>query len=88
MSGLVYALALFGCSDDATICEKLSAEAQMYDSRVACELAVNDALSSDMVMRADHPSVIAKCMTKGTYLVMDDGSIDLTKANVRLAARD
>ncbi|MEZ5742469.1 MAG: hypothetical protein R3D89_01730 [Sphingomonadaceae bacterium] len=88
MNGLIYALALFGCSDDATFCERLEAHAPAFESRVACELAVDAAMQRDIVRRADHPSVVAKCMPQGTLLVMGDKPVDLTRSKVRLAVRD
>lgn len=86
MSGLIYALALFGCSDDATFCERLADQAKTYESRVACEMAVTLEMDSDLVRRADHPTVIGKCMTKAQLVRLGDGPVSLVDNPVRLAA--
>ena len=83
MSTLVYALALFGCSDDATICERINAEMPRFESRVACDVAATNAVVSDEAMRSDHPTVIAECMPEGQLLAMGTGMVDLTQANKR-----
>ena len=88
MSGLIFALALFGCSDDATYCERLSDKAQTYESRVACNMASVLELNSDAALRADYPTVIAKCMRNGQLVKLGDGPVDLANRPVRLANRD
>ena len=87
MSALVYALALFGCSDDATICERLSEQAQSYESRVQCEMAMTGAFESTMVRRADYPTVIGRCMDRGHWAKLGDKPVDLSQPVVRLATR-
>lgn len=88
MSTLVYALALFGCSDDATLCERLSDRAQDFDSRAKCEMAFEQAFESDLVLTADYPAVIARCMPKGELSRLGSRPLDLSKPAVRLASRD
>lgn len=88
MSGLIYALALFGCSDDATFCERLSDKAQSHETRAACEMELVTALESNLSLRADYPTVIAKCMPKGSLLALGKGPVDLSGREVRLAARE
>ena len=88
MSGLVYALALFGCSDDATICERLSDKAQSFESRVQCEMALTGAFESDLVRRADYPTVVGRCMDRGHWAKLGNQPLDLSEPTVRLAARD
>ena len=87
MSALVYALALFGCSDDATICERLSDKAQTYESRVQCELAMTGAFDSAMVRQADYPTVMGRCMDRGHWTKLGDKPVDLSQPVVRLASR-
>ena len=85
MSGLIYALALFGCSDDATACERLSDKAQTYESRVACQMAAVTELQGDVAMRADFPTVIGKCMTQGQLVQLGDKPVNLNRVSERLA---
>lgn len=62
MSSTVFALLLFGCSDDGSACQRLAAQPKYYDSQVMCEADVDFALSSEVSLRADYPSVVAKCV--------------------------
>ena len=87
MSALVYALALFGCSDDATVCERLSDNAQSFQSRLQCEMAMRDAFDSPLVRRADYPTVIGRCMNLGRWAKLGDEPVDLSQPAVRLAVR-
>lgn len=86
MSGLIYALALFGCSDDGTLCERLEAPATQYESRVECLASQGDAINSHEALSSDYPSVFAQCMTKGELLAMGKGTVDLTKHSTAFAA--
>lgn len=85
MSGLIYALALFGCSDDGTLCERLEGPNTRYESRVECLASQNDAIESDVAMSADFPSVFAQCMTSGELLALGTGTVDLTESPVAFA---
>lgn len=87
MSGLVIALALFGCSDDATVCERLTHQARSFHSRAECELAIESAFESDLVLRADYPTVIARCMDMGHLARLGDKPVDLSGKQIRLASR-
>ena len=78
MSGLIYALALFGCSDDGTLCERLEGPNTRYESRVECLASQGDAIDSDVAMSADYPSVFAQCLTSGELLALGSGTVDLT----------
>lgn len=62
MSTTVFALLLFGCSDDGSACRQLAAQPKHYDSQAMCEADVDLALSSELSLRADYPSVVAKCV--------------------------
>lgn len=87
MSAMIYALALFGCSDDATLCERLSDKAQTFESRVQCEMAMEAAFASPMVRRADYPSVIGKCIDRGHWASIGDKTVDLSERSIRFASR-
>lgn len=87
MSGMLIALALFGCSDDATYCERLSAPAQTYESRVQCEAAQESVLQTDAVMRVDYPNVISFCTAPTVLARLGDGPVDLTSPKVQMALR-
>jgi hypothetical protein len=63
MSSTIFALILFGCADDGTMCERLSAAPKHYDSQVLCEADVDTALASEIAVRADYPTVIARCQS-------------------------
>lgn len=85
MSGLIFALALFGCSDDGSACQRINAPEQTYESRVACLSAQGVALDSDAAMAADFPSVFAQCMTKAQLAALGKGSIDLRHTRIAFA---
>ncbi len=87
MSAIAYALVLFGCSDDATFCERLSDKARVFQSRVQCEMEIASAFESDLVRRADYPTVIGECMDRGHWAKLDGKPVDLSQPNVRLAAK-
>src|SRR5690606_6532475 len=86
MSGLLYALALFGCADDASMCERLTDQAKTYNSRVSCEMAATFEMQSELVRRADYPTVIGQCMTKGQWVKLGDEPINLAEKAIRLPA--
>lgn len=86
MSGLIYALALFGCSDDGTMCERLEGPNTLYESRVECLASQGDAINGDAAMAADYPSVFAQCMTSGELLAMGKGTVDLTRNSKAFAS--
>jgi hypothetical protein len=86
MSGLIFALALFGCSDDGSACQRIQAPVQTYESRVECLSAQGVALDSDAAMAADFPSVFAQCMTRTQLSHLSKGSIDLRNAGISFAS--
>ncbi|MFA7601844.1 MAG: hypothetical protein WCY29_02450 [Novosphingobium sp.] len=59
---MIYALLLFGCADDGSQCVQLSVAARHYEARIICEAEAELALGSDAALRADHPSVEARCV--------------------------
>ncbi len=79
MSGLMFALALFGCSDDGTACERIASPVQSYETRSECLAATDSALGSDIAMSADAPTVFAQCLTSGQLARLGKGTVDLTK---------
>ena len=87
MSSFVFALALFGCSDDASYCERLSDKARQFESRVQCEMAIDAAFDTDLVKRADYPTVIGKCMNMGHWASLGDKPVDLSEPVIRVATR-
>lgn len=88
MSGMIYALALFGCSDDATICERLADKARTFESRVQCEMSMDQAFEGEAVRRADYPSIIGKCMDQGHLAKLNGRAVDLSRHDVQLASRN
>jgi len=88
MSGMLFALALFGCADDGSSCQRLATTEQAYESRVECMAAQNGALASDAASAADFPSVFAQCLTRSQLATLSHGTVDLRKVNVSLPAMD
>lgn len=85
MSGMIFALALFGCTDDGSACQRLSGPEQTYESRIECLAAQGAALDSDSAMAADFPSVYAQCMTNTQLAHLGHGAVDLRKAGITFA---
>ena len=77
MSTTVIALLLFGCSDDGSVCRQLAARPKYYDSQVMCEADVDMALQSDVSLRADYPSVVAKCLAVEERAIAENRTVDL-----------
>lgn len=88
MSGMLIALAMFGCSDDASYCQRLTAATQTYESRLECEAAQDEALGSDAAMEADFPTVIVLCTTPVVLARLGPGPVDLATETRRLALVD
>jgi hypothetical protein len=63
---IVFALVLFGCSDDGLACERLAAQPERYGSKAACVAGQDAALQSDVAQRADYPTVVVRCLRTGT----------------------
>ncbi|TCM17967.1 hypothetical protein EDF56_105315 [Novosphingobium sp. PhB165] len=88
MSAALIALALFGCSDDGSACERLPIPVQTYETRAACAARLDDALATQDALRADAPTVYAQCLTTRQLAALGKGTVDLTRFNdVRFAAR-
>lgn len=88
MSSTVFALLLFGCSDDGSACQQLAAtQPRYYDSRIVCEADVDVALQSDVSLRADYPSVIARCVPAKELSMLERGTIDLREGRFEQAHR-
>ena len=85
MSGMLFALALFGCTDDGSACQRLAGSEQTYESRVECLAAQGSALESDAAMAADYPSVFAQCMTPTQLSRLGKGTVDIRKTGISLA---
>jgi hypothetical protein len=85
MSGMMFALALFGCTDDGSACQRLSASEQAYETRVECLAAQGDALATDPALSDEYPSVFAQCMSRNQLARLGPGPVDLRKVGVTFA---
>ncbi len=81
MSATLIALALFGCSDDGTSCQRLDTQMRTFRDRAACSAQLDDALGTEEAMRADAPTVYAQCMPVKQLTALGQGTIDLTRVN-------
>jgi len=81
MSATLFALALFGCSDDGTACQRLSTPVQTYETQAQCSAQLDEALDTDAAMRADAPTVFAQCLTSRQIALLGKGTVDLTRVN-------
>lgn len=89
MSATLIALALFGCSDDGTVCQRLDTPAQTYQTSADCNGELDKALATEAALRADAPTVYAQCMPAKTLAALGENSIDLTRVNqqIQLASK-
>ncbi|KTR84284.1 hypothetical protein [uncultured Novosphingobium sp.] len=85
MSGMLFALALFGCTDDGSACQRLGSTEQTYESRVECLAAQRTALDSEAAMEADYPSILAQCMTRSQLARIGHGPVNIRKAGFTMA---
>ena len=85
MSITLIALALFGCSDDAVMCQRLTAQARTFESPEQCELALEAAFETDLVRQAQYPTVIARCIEKSQWVRIGENTVDLSAPEIRLA---
>lgn len=85
MSGMLFALALFGCTDDGSACERLASPVQTYESRMECMAAQASALEGDAAMSADAPSVFAQCLTKSQLAQLGQGTVDIRRTGIAFA---
>lgn len=83
MSTTLFALALFGCSDDGTLCRRLETPVSTYQSNAECTARLDDALATDAARRAEAPTVFAQCLTSRQMALLGPGEVDLTKVNGR-----
>lgn len=81
MSVTLFALALFGCSDDGTSCQRLDIPVHTYQSHAECTAQLDEALGAEAALRADAPTVFAQCLTSRQLARLGTGTIDLTKVN-------
>ncbi len=89
MSATLIALALFGCSDDGTACERLQAPTETFATQSECFARLDEAVQSETARRAQFPSVYAQCMTNRELAALGTGTIDLTKTHeLSLAAAE
>ena len=86
---MIFALLLFGCADDGSQCEQLSAPARHYEAKLLCEADAEMALHSDIALRADYPTVEARCQPVGAdaSVALSDGDPNEGRsvASIRLA---
>ena len=59
---MVFALILLGCADDGTACERLATRPEHYVTKAQCEAGQEIVLQSDAALRADHPTVVSRCL--------------------------
>lgn len=88
MSTTLFALALFGCSDDGSACQRLHMASGNYTSQTDCAAKLDEAMSSDTAKKADYPTVYAQCMTIGKLATIGYRTVDLNRYGVRFAALD
>jgi hypothetical protein len=89
MSVTLFALALFGCSDDGTQCQRLASPAQTYESRALCDARIDEALETEAARKAEATSVYAQCLSTRQVASIGKGTIDLTRVNgVRFASSE
>lgn len=81
MDATLIALALFGCNDDGTACERLHAPVETFETRAECFAMLDDAVQSEAAVRAEYPSVYAQCLTNRQLAALGKGPVDLTKVN-------
>jgi hypothetical protein len=83
MSAAAFALLLFGCSDDGTVCERLAGATPTYETRADCLDAQPGLLQSDRALRSDYPSVFTQCLTQRQIVRLGTGTVDLVAFNRR-----
>lgn len=86
---MIFALLLFGCADDGSQCERLSAPPKHYEARITCEADAEIALQSETALRADYPTVEARCVPVSSDPSVASNSGDPTEdhavASIRVA---
>ncbi len=76
---LVFALVLLDCADDGSACERLAMPPESYASKALCLAHRDEALASDVAMKADYPTIVSRCLPHGVAAAAN--------SKVRLAAR-
>jgi hypothetical protein len=76
---MIFALLLFGCADDGSQCEQLAAPTKHYEAKITCEADAEIALQSDVALRADYPTVEARCLPQGADAAVAMSSGDPTE---------
>jgi hypothetical protein len=82
---MIFALLLFGCTDDGSQCEKLAAAPRHYETQLLCEADAVLALQSDVALRADFPSVEARCAPQGLSGTLSVASAEYTADRINPA---
>lgn len=59
---MIFALLLFGCADDGGQCQQIATPTKHYEAKVLCEVEAELALQSEAALRADAPTVEARCV--------------------------
>ena len=77
---MVFALVLLGCADDGGACERLATLPERYDAKALCQAQEEAALDSEIALRSDYPTVLARCLPHAA-------AAKTGKARVRLAMR-
>lgn len=80
MSATLIALALFGCSDDGTACQRLGPPVETFATQAECSAKLDDAVQSEAAMRAEYPTIYAECLTRRQLAALGNGIVDLTRA--------
>lgn len=86
MSTTLFALALFGCTDDGTACQRLAGKADTYQTQAQCTARLDDALSSETAMRAEYPTVYGQCMSTHKLAAIGSRTIDINRVQVQFAS--
>jgi len=89
MSATLFALALFGCSDDGTICRRLDDSVQTYRDRAACYAQTGTAVQTETALKAEYPTVYAQCLPSRQMAALGDHDVNLARmARVQFASAD
>ncbi len=81
MGVTLFALALFGCTDDGTACERLQAPARTFQTKAACTASLDSALDTEVARKAEAPTVYAQCLSSRQMASLGTGTVDLTRVN-------
>ncbi|HKT86638.1 MAG TPA: hypothetical protein VJQ77_11210 [Novosphingobium sp.] len=88
MSATLIALALFGCSDDGTACQRLRTPVETFATHTECSARLDDAVQSEEAMRAEYPTIHAECLTNRQLAALSKGTVDLSRMEASFAAAD